>query len=429
MSKYFSPLKYFKSSEYKKIFGNIANFSFFQLTNYLVPLVTIPYIVRTIGIQNYGIISIVMAVIYTLGVVVDYGFDISGIRRVAQNRDSINQTRKIFSAIISIKFLLMILIALSLYLVSYIFEEVRRYSLVYIFAFGTIPGQIMTCSWLFTGKEDVKYLNMVNFVSRTLYLAGIFIFVQNQNDFAMVPLLNSGSILVAGILSIILIKKYYNIVYTFPGYFEIKDNFKRGWYVFVTNFFINLYRSLNVIILGFFATKEIVGYYSAGEKLIKLIQSIFTPITKSLYPYISRKMVDRPDKVRQSIKFLVKFAGGITLFISFVVFLFADQIVLLLYGNGFQRTIFVIQASSIVIFAGTINYILGIIYMLNFDLEKQLTVSVIITGISNIIVCTIGSYYFFEIGATMAFAFAEMLLLSLIILFIIVKSNSRARHA
>ena len=44
------------------LISNFFNYSFFQASNYLIPIITIPYIIRVVGLEYFGLISLAQAV-------------------------------------------------------------------------------------------------------------------------------------------------------------------------------------------------------------------------------------------------------------------------------------------------------------------------------------------------------------------------------
>jgi len=412
-------LYYFRNSEYRKILANIANFTFFQLTNYLVPLITIPYIVRIIGAGKFGIISFIQAVIYYFLIIVDYGFDISATQKVAQNRGSKSELNKIFSSVMLIKFSLMIVSICILLFAYLVFDKVQEYHIIYIFSFGLIPAQTMQAIWFFTGIEEMKYLNYTNLIAKLGYLAGILFFITEANDYFLIPAVSSASLLLSGIVSLFIIYTKFGIRFKWPVPEQLLTSLKDGWHVFISNFSINLYRNSNVFILGLVAGDNIVGYYSASEKIIKVIQSIFTPITRVLYPFISRKRIEAPSKSLKAIKILILFICVSTGFTFIIMILFAEPITITIFGEQFRQSINVIRICSVAILFGPVNYIIGIIFMLNYDMKIEFTKSVMIAGISNIILCYIFSFYFYEIGTAIIFVFTEFFLMCNYLVYII----------
>jgi len=79
---------FFSKKEGKSLINNFTQFGVFQIISYLVPLITIPYLLRYIGVAKFGIISFAMALIYYFQIIVEYGFGITGIQMIAQSKNN-----------------------------------------------------------------------------------------------------------------------------------------------------------------------------------------------------------------------------------------------------------------------------------------------------------------------------------------------------
>jgi PST family polysaccharide transporter len=310
-----------------------------------------------------------------------------------------------------IKTVLIMMSAVILIITYFLFSRVREYHLIYLFTFIMIPAQSMLSVWFYTGMEEMKYLNYTNVVSRLGYLAGILLIIKTPEDFYLIPAVNSGAMLSAGVVSFWLIYHKFHIRFYLPSFAEISSALQDGWHVFISNLSITLYRNSNIFILGLLAPNYIVGFYSAGEKIVKIIQSIFTPITRVLYPYISRQTIKSPDKSLKRIRWLVILVSFATGIIFLILVIFTKPLTLLILGEGFKKSITVIKICSIAIMFGPVNYIIGIIFMLNFNMKSEFTKSVLLAGVVNVILCFFMSFYLYETGTAIVFVFTEIFLM------------------
>ena len=81
----------------KTLFANFAYLSLLQIANYVFPLLTLPYVVRIVGVENYGYISFSLAVVMWFTTIVDFGFNYTATRDVARSKDDLDEVSKIFS--------------------------------------------------------------------------------------------------------------------------------------------------------------------------------------------------------------------------------------------------------------------------------------------------------------------------------------------
>lgn len=408
----------FKSKNTRKLAFNFANYGVFQTINYLIPLITIPYIVRVIGVKYFGILSFAQAVVYYYSIIVEYGFSITGVQMVAYSKGDPNKRSEIVSAIFTIQFALVIAGLLGLIAAALFLEEIKTYFWVYLYTFLMIPAQTLMAFWFYVGSEEMQFLNIVNIIGRLIFIVAVFLVIRIESDYVFVPLLNSCAMLLSGIVSVGFMLKKFRLTLFLVPWATLKKYLQEGWHLFVSNFAINLYRNANVLILGMVASKEAVGLYSAGEKLVKAIQSIFAPLTQTFFPYVSRLKVTDTAKSQKAIVVLLLVMLVIAIIIAGLVISFARPLTLLFLGPKFLATQTIIRIGALVIVFGVINYILGIMFMTNFGMKAQFTRSVIITGIANFILCFYLSLRWAEIGAAVAFSSAEILLFGLLLYFI-----------
>jgi len=406
---------YLKNQEFLHLSKNIANFSFYQFVNYLAPLVTIPYIVRIVGPEKFGIISLALAVNYYFRIISDYGFSITGVQYIAQNQNDANNRSKIITNIFIIQFVLIMISFLLLIIFINIYPGFSNYKNVFLYAFLIVPANVFLALWFYIGMEKMKYLNYINLISKLSYIFLIFLLIRESSDFSLVPLLNGISMMIAGIFSLLIIFKKFKTKIEFDNFSNLKELLVKDRPIFISNVFINLYRNSNVLILGLVANEAVVGIYSAGEKLIQVFQSIFTPITQVVFPYISRLKVTTPEKSLKTLTRLIIIMSILTLTIVLLLMTFSSRITDLVFGKDFESSAIVLRIASFVILFGTINYILGIIFMTNYSMKKEFSNSVIITGLTNVILCFTLSYYFLYKGAAIAIISSEFLLLILLI--------------
>lgn len=405
-------------SEQRKLSVNFFNFGLFQIINYLVPLITIPYIVRIIGPEKFGILSIAQAITYYLWIITDYGYSISGVRLISQSEKDSKAGSKIVKNVFTIQFSINLLCFLLLIFIFNIYSPFNAYKEIFIFYFFSTTANILLATWLYTGLEKMKFISSLGFIYRIIYIILIFLLLKSENDYFLVPILYSGSMLIGGFISVSLMVTKFKYRFSRSIPLTCLTFLRQDRQIYISNIFANLYRNSNVLILSIFASEASVGIYSAGEKIVKAIQGTFTPITQSFYPYISRVITTSKSQSRRVIKYTIIFISVIAGSVATIIFVFSDYLTNLAFGENFTATALIIKITSPVILFGVINFVVGIIFMTNYGMKKEFSYSVITVGLINIVICSLLSYLFGAIGAGISFLMAEALLLVVMSFFI-----------
>ncbi|WP_265503647.1 oligosaccharide flippase family protein, partial [Providencia heimbachae] len=80
----------------KTIIKNIFSMFSIQGVNYLIPLIMVPYLVRKLGLDGFGVYSIILAITQYFVIITDYGFSLSASRQIALNIQNKNIVSKVF---------------------------------------------------------------------------------------------------------------------------------------------------------------------------------------------------------------------------------------------------------------------------------------------------------------------------------------------
>jgi len=276
-------------TEKKQLFSNFFSLLTLQGTNYVLPLITFPYLVQVLGVEYFGLLAFATAVIAYFSIIVDYGFNLTATREISIHRENKEKIVEIFSAVMTIKIVLMIFSFILLSLIVFSFEKLSSNWEVYLITFGTVIGQVLFPIWFFQGMERMKYISYLNIFAKVLFTIAIFVFVKEQSDFYLVPLLTSIGFIFAGIWSLVLIYREFDVKFKWQSIATLKSYLIDGWHIFVSRIYVNIYTTTNIILLGLFINNTAVGYYSIAEKIVVAIGGLFQPANQTIYPYLARK--------------------------------------------------------------------------------------------------------------------------------------------
>lgn len=273
----------------KRLLGNFFSLSILQIFSYILPLLTLPYLVRVLGVETFGLVSFAAAFIIFFNILVDYGFNLSATREISIHRENKEKITEIYSSVLAIKFMLIFVSLIILSFIVFTFDKFSSHIELYFITFISVIGQALFPIWYFQGMERMKYITIINIFSKVVFTIAIFVFVHEESDYLIVPLLTGLGALIGSLYSLYIIKKDFNQSFVFQSIETMKLHFKDSSQFFLSRVSVSIYTSANAFVLGLFTNNTMVGYYSIAEKLYIAMQSLYSPITQVLYPYVAKE--------------------------------------------------------------------------------------------------------------------------------------------
>lgn len=401
----------------RRLITNFLSLASVQGLNFILPLLTLPYLTYVLGPGKFGLVSFAQAFIQYFILLTDYGFNLVATRDVSLARDDKRRLSVIFSTVMLVRTLLLIVSFLILVIVVYSVPKFQADSLIYILTFGMVVGNVIFPIWFFQGIEHMKVISILNIISKLIFTIGIFIFVKDQSQFLYVPVFNSLGYIVIGLVSMYLILFRYKVHFVRPSKADIVHQLKEGWHVFVSQMMTSLYTTSNVFVLGFFASNTVVGYYSSAERMIKAVLGIITPLIQTLYPFLSRALQESREKavliLNRAFIFITVTMGSVSVLIA----LYADELVQFL-GPQYKETVPLLHILAVLpIVLGWAN-VFGILTMINFEYKKELSRIYISASTLSVILMAILVPIFKEYGTAWNTVITEVFATSLMAIFL-----------
>ena len=99
-------LKKIKDSFNSSLISNFFSLVILQGANYIFPLLTVPYLFRTLGVETFGLVNFATAFTQYFLIFTDFGFDLSATKYIAANRDNEHKRNSYFVNVLLSKFFL-----------------------------------------------------------------------------------------------------------------------------------------------------------------------------------------------------------------------------------------------------------------------------------------------------------------------------------
>lgn len=351
--------------------ANIFSLSILQAFNYLLPLVTLPYLVRVLGVEQFGLLAFAMSLVLYFGVVMDYGFNLSAAREVSLHHANKPKIGEIFASVMAVKILLMLL---SLLAVVMIVQSVGRFyeaRYIYYASFAAVVAQSLFPVWLFQGLERLQFITLISVGSKIVSTLLLFVLVQTPEDAIWVPLLSALGFMLSALISFYLIFTRFGIGWVWPTSEQMRARVQESHDIFFANIAISLYTISTTFILGLFANNTVVGYFAAADKIIQAIKSMLMPLSQSIYPHISKLMQNSHAEALNFIRKIFRLLLIVMGMIGFLIFVLAPFGVPIILGDGYEESVLLVQIMAFLPLIIALSNLFGVQTMVNFGKKAE----------------------------------------------------------
>ena len=389
----------------KKVVENAIYLTILQWFNYLIPLLILPYLVRTIGTKMFGLVMFAQTVATIFTLITDFGFSITGTRALSILKKNRTMKGELFFGVMSIKFALIILLLFFLFALTSTSDKFSQNKLIYYYSFGVTIGMTIFPSWFFHGIQNMKVITIVNAASRTLFAGLVFMFITKPEDFLLVPLFNSASYIITGLFGLFYALKFLKI--KVPSIVFIFNLVKESFKLFLSNLSTSLYSSFNILIIGLLTNDTLTGVYASFEKIILALKNIYTPIYQAVFPWLSTQTNQK--RIIKKMSRIVFFLGlfGVVALISF-----SEEILILMFNDEIILSYKILfQAIAPILFLAGLSMLYNYLYLSatkKYDLRLKILGY---TGLIGILLSTILTFYFDIYGVVFSVVFCEIILL------------------
>lgn len=337
----------------KTILANFSYLTILQIFTLLFPLITYPYLLRVVGLELYGIVIYAQTIVTYISLIINFGFNITGAKEIASNRDNPALLSEIVSSIYLNKFIIWLLCLIVYVGAISIIPFFKQHFIIYFFSFFLTLNELLFPIWFFQGIEKMKYITYINISVRLFFVLAIFIVVRQQADYVYIPLLNAIGALLGGLTASYVVFKRERIRFSIIEKAKLIYYFKDSLPLFVSLSSIQIYLNINKLIVGSFLGMSEVAIYDLGEKITTLMKIPISMISQAVFPKIARE---------KSIAFVNKVmfgVVGITALGYIILFVTTKWIVKFFTGNVIDDAITIVRMLGISAIIASANYFMG----------------------------------------------------------------------
>lgn len=376
----------------RRILENFLSLGGVKGTTLLLPLLIIPHLMNTIGLELMGLLALVTAVCAYLNTLIDYGFAYTGTREIAQNNFNKHKNTQLLIDITICK-LFLALTGISIILISSGFVIFIQDNIVLILLSSLNIVVLSLCpSWFFQGLEDMKKIAVGEVVGKIVSFVLIILIVENKNDIYLIPIFYLVGQTFSLIMYLFFLLKYVDFSKAkLAGFSTIYLKLNKDWNMFINIFFPNFYNIYSYLILGVFGTLIHVGIYDIARKVLNVSEQALGVISKVYFPVLAKNI----NKFKEFLRIMILSS----IFLLILNYFFIQYGLVYLYGSNFElaQQLMYIQLLAPLIYALMTSY--GINYLGALGEDKVLRNITVITSIVGFVFVTALTYFYMAIGA------------------------------
>lgn len=364
-----------KTKEGKAFLESLASLGILQIISYLFPLITLPYLTRVIGVEHFGDLALVTAVVMYLQTFVDWGYNYVGVRAVARCREDLGQVSRIYSEVFWGRATLALVSLLILGLLVLLLPRLQEIALPLFFRYLVVWGYILYADWLFQGLEQMRYMTMLNLLANLFCTMMVFVVIREAGDYIYYPLLMSLGFCISGVIAFVFIIPRKGIRLQRLSLGEIFISLKGAFDTYISQSVGPYYENLLIPTIDAYSGGRASGLFDAGNKVVVLAQRLNSSLSRAFYPLLARRI----EHHRMVVLVSLLTSGGIMLGLM----LFAPLIVRLLFAPEFADAVAVLRIVGLSLFFTTLTNVYGVNYLLQMGQERLLrniTLGVVLIG-------------------------------------------------
>lgn len=386
--------------------------------SYLIPLITLPYLVRVLDPVGYGSLGFSLAIVQYCCMLTDYGFNLSATQQIAVHRDEKHKVSKLFWSVLCCKVGMAMLSVLAVSIAVYFVPKLNDLSLIIYSGLLMVLGNVLFPTWLFQGKEKMGWIAISNITARLLAIPLIFIFVNKPEHAYIAALISSLTIILASCIGLYFVWRQKWVVWYQPTLADLSEVLRDGWHVFISSAAISLYTTSTTVILGFISGPMAVGYFVAADKLRQAVLGLITPFFQALYPRVNAIMAKSRLEGFLLIRKILKWQSIFTFALSLVMFITAPLMISLAYGEQYDAAVPVLLLMAWLPFVIGLSNVFGMQTLLVLGYKETFSKILMMAGLIHVVLNLPLTYYNAEVGAAISVLLTEIIVTTMMLVVI-----------
>lgn len=254
-----------------------------KISAFIFPLITLPYVTRTLGAVGNGKVAFASSVITYFAMFAQLGLPTYGIRACAKCRDDKNKLTQTVQELLLINAVAVVIAYLALIIGVASIPKLREESGLMLINSVTLVLNMFGMEWLYQAIEQYQYITVRNLFFKVVSIILMFIFVHNPNDYVIYGAISVISASGSNILNLLHSRKFL-AKRTYVGKYNLRQHLKPILVFFALSMAVSVYTGMDTVMLGFMSNDKEVAYYALATKLKMVLALTVSALGPVLLP-------------------------------------------------------------------------------------------------------------------------------------------------
>ncbi len=307
----------------------------YRMFSVFLPLVTAPYLSRTVGKEGVGLYSLAWSVSYVFCLIGMLGLNDYGVRTIAQVRDDRQTLDRTFSAIWQMQWMVAGITLAAWF--GYVFLVAGEEQTIALHLTMMSVSCLCSLDWCLMGLDIFKPIALRNTFVKLAAAACVFLFVKGKSDLWIYAFVWSLSTLAGNLMSAASLRG--KVRYVRVPFRESLKHLAPCAVLFISVMAVNVYRTMDKVMVSTLAGVEENGLYENAEKIIYCLSGFISAIGTVMMPKMAH-MLQQGDqkKIERHIDRSMELILCMVSAMAFGVAAVADRFAPLFYGEEFRAS-------------------------------------------------------------------------------------------
>lgn len=383
-----------------------------SLLSVIFPLITFPYVSRVLSVNGIGKYNFSNSIISYFMLIAALGINNYAVREGAKYRNNKQRINRFADEIFTINVCSAIVAYICLFICIIIFSKLHSYLACILIYSIQIGFSVIGVDWLFTIYEDFVYVTIRSVLFQIISIILLFVFVRHSDDYLNYAAITVFSSVGSNTLNFYKAEKEHKIHLVF--HFDWEKHMTPILILFAANIANLIYVNSDITLLGLLKNSYVVGIYSISSRIYAIIKSVLSAVLLASVPRLALFYGNK--EIFKYKKLLLKLTNVLvllTLPAMVGLVMLSKQIILIIAGNHFLRSVTSLQILAIAYIFSILAWILSDCVLIPAKREKYLLYSMIISAIVNITFNIVMIPYWSEDAAAISTVLSELMMFTI----------------